>query len=201
MTTLFLFALLIVIYVGVIFFFRKKKLWFPYFLVGAFGLTFIIIFSLIFFGIDEKISSIEIGHVNSLSNFLGINTQIFDGTTLIVPDPTGWSMLSINVECSGILEASTIFCLIFFYPAFSAIKKSFLLTIGMVLTYVANIVRMMLIVAMTTIYGKEMVYFAHAVVGRIFFFLLVIGIYWYLITKPTLGIVYKRLEKRLEVSK
>ncbi len=195
MVTTLAFLLFLVLYIGVVIFFRMKKMWFPYFLVGAFGLTFIIIFTLVTLGLDERIGSIEIGHVNTLSHVFGVDTRVFDGTDLAVPDPTGWSILSINVECSGILESATIFSLLLFYPAFFVPKKIFLITIGMIFTYIANLARMLLIVGITTVYGKDMVYFAHAVLGRVVFFLLVVGIYWYFVTRPSLGVVYKRAQE------
>ena len=57
------------------------------------------------------------------------------------------------------------------------------------ITYGANLIRMMSIVYLVNIFGKPALYVAHAFVGKIIFFIFIIVLYWYLLTRPTLSIV------------
>jgi hypothetical protein len=38
---------------------------------------------------------------------------------------------------------------------------------------------------------------SHTIIGRAVFFIAVIAIYWYLLTRPTLGVVRKKLDQEL----
>jgi hypothetical protein len=53
---------------------------------------------------------------------------------------------------------------------------------------------MFLIAVMLHYLGKDALLIAHSLVGRIFFFLFTIGIYWYLITARSLETIEERLK-------
>jgi hypothetical protein len=49
-------------------------------------------------------------------------------------------------------------------------------------------------VAIINTMGTSWVFPAHAVFGRVFFFVATVALYWYLVTRPTISIVGARLE-------
>ena len=65
---------------------------------------------------------------------------------------------------------------------------------GLAATYLINLARMFIIVAMIHWLGKSAAPLAHAVVGRLVFFAGIVIVYWQLLTLPTLRIVRRELE-------
>ena len=54
-------------------------------------------------------------------------------------------------------------------------------------TYLGNLVRVLFIVLTLHEWGKDSLFLAHTLVGRVIFFLIVVGIYWAVLTGPTLS--------------
>ncbi|MFQ6087392.1 MAG: exosortase family protein XrtG [Candidatus Methanofastidiosia archaeon] len=183
------------IYIIFLIILRKKKLWLFYFMVGAFGFALISIFFSLDMGFELFLERVGLSHVITGSRLFGIQTQLFKENAMLVQDPTGWSILAIGMECSALLESSVIAGLLLFYPAFSSTRRIFSLIFGLSLTYLSNILRLLIIVGITHYIGKSAVIFAHAVVGRLFFFACVLVIYWYLMTKPTISFIGKMVRK------
>ena len=67
-----------------------------------------------------------------------------------------------------------------FYPGFRAGRKVPTIIVGLVATYAINIARILIIVGMIAALGTSWVFIAHAVVGRVFFFIGIVIVYWYL---------------------
>ncbi len=84
--------------------------------------------------------------------------------------------------------------LLLFYPSYSWKTKLKYASIGAVATYLANIIRILSIVAIVAVFGKTSVYLAHAVIGKLIFFVLIIILYWYLLTKPTMSKVRENIK-------
>jgi exosortase/archaeosortase family protein len=72
--------------------------------------------------------------------------------------------------------------------------------IALLLTYGINIVRLMVIVATLHLLGKDSLLVSHTIIGRAVFFIGVIAIYWYVLSRPTLGAVRKKLDDELVAS-
>lgn len=176
-----------VLYVWAVILFRKHKAWLSYYLLGAFGLTLILVFGARRFGLEQYWESAHLYQTYLFSSWLGIESKLLSQDTIAVMDPVGWVTLKIGIECSGILESSILTGLIAFYPAFSAKQKFLFLGIGLATTIVANIIRILIIVLITHFYGREAIFIAHAIVGRLFFFAVIITLFWYIITRPTVN--------------
>jgi exosortase/archaeosortase family protein len=56
----------------------------------------------------------------------------------------------------------------------------------------ANIIRMLVIVVMLNQFGKEALVLAHMYIGKAVFFVLVIAIFWFIITRTTLRDLARR---------
>lgn len=185
-----------VIYILLILFLRNRRLWLPYYTLAVFGLTVLVVLISQQFHLDTLLSSFEMNHTHLASIWFGIPTRVVSSNSIMIADLSGWSILSIGIECSAILELSIFIGLILFYPAFSGLKKSFLLSIGLTSTYLINVVRILLIVGMVHFIGKNVIFIAHAIVGRLFFFAAIITLYWFLLTRPTLDLVAREVRSR-----
>jgi exosortase family protein XrtG len=183
----FLFLALTGVYIVVVWLFRKHKAWLSYYLLGAFGLTLILVFGIRLLGLEKYWEYAHLYQTYRLSSWLGIESRVLTGDTIVVADPVGWVTLKIGIECSGILESSILAGLIGFYPAFGVKRRAFLLAVGLAATIAANIVRILIIVAIVHFYGREAVFVGHAIVGRLFFFAAMITLFWYIITRPTIN--------------
>jgi exosortase/archaeosortase family protein len=78
------------------------------------------------------------------------------------------------------------FRLVMFYPVYKWSKRIWVGLIGIAIVYIINYVRLLAVIIMIHSFGRNMSFFAHAVIGRFIFFVLIIALYWQLMTKPTL---------------
>lgn len=170
--------------------------WLMFYMWGATGLTLLIVYLSFALGWETWLEGMEINHTQWVLSPLFL-TNRNSGNTLLVPDPTGWSLLSIGVECSAVIEAAALLGLILFYPRFKPFRKVIIILVGLVATYVLNIFRLAVIAIMTHFIGKQAVMVAHTIVGRLLFFVGVVAIYWFLITKPTLTLIAQDIKERV----
>ncbi|MCK9151771.1 archaeosortase/exosortase family protein [Methanobacterium alcaliphilum] len=173
---------------------HRRRWWLTYYLTGAVAfMAFTVAISLIT-GLDVIIMGIEAQNIAAIASFLGIPSTFLPPNAFIFPDPTGWSIFGIGFECSSIIEIGVLIGLLIFYPGYSRKKKVKYAIIGIILTYAANLLRMLSIVYIVNIFGKQYLYFAHAFIGKLIFFIFVVLLYWYLLTRPTLSIVRKNIK-------
>jgi exosortase family protein XrtG len=161
---------------------------------GAFGLAALFILASQIGQWNLPLGSLEANIVVALANALGMHLAFLDPASLIVPDPTGWSIMRIGVECSTLIEAAVFGGLMMFYPRFPPGERLVRLTAGLGATFLINLARLSVIVGMVTTMGKPAVPWAHAVVGRLVFFIGVVTVYWRMMTLPTLRMVRRDLE-------
>lgn len=185
-----------IVYLLLVRFLWSRRLWLPYYALAVFGLTFIIVLTAQAFKLDSLLGAYEMRHTHIVTDWFKIPARVIGSDSIMIADSNGWSILAIGIECSAILELSIFLGLILFYPAFSALKKSSILTAGLIGTYLVNIVRISIIVGMVHWLGKETIFIAHAVVGRLFFFTAVILLYWFLLTRPTLDHIAQEVRAR-----
>lgn len=182
-------------YIAGVVVFRKQRAWLTYYLFGAFGLTLILVFGARWIGLSDRLETLVTYTTYLLSSGIGIKSQFLGQSQIMVADPSGWVVLQTNIECSALIESSILAGLVFFYPAFDAARKIKYFSIGMVVTVVANALRMLIITSMTAYFGRGSIFWGHAVVGRLFFFTAVIILYWYILTRPTIVEVGKIVER------
>ncbi len=187
---------LLILYVAIVVFLKKQRAWLTYYLFGALGLTLILVFGMRSSGLELYWEKIHLYQTVLFSNLLGIKSKILGNSTLLVPDKTGWILLQIGIECSAILESSVLLGLVLFYPSFEIKRKLKLISIGLIATVLANIMRIQIIVNIIHYFGRNTVFVAHAIVGRLFFFTCVIILYWYILTQPTLDKIHQTINER-----
>lgn len=172
----------------------RTRRWLLYYLHGAFGFVILIAFGSGIFDIDTVVEGLEALQVAALAGMLGIGVEVVNVTGLAIPNHTGWAVFDIGLECSAILEMAAIVGLTAFYPAFRPGKRALFGVTGLAVTYAANLLRILLIVAVINAMGTGWVFAAHAVFGRVFFFAATVALYWYLMTRPTVGFTKQRIE-------
>lgn len=190
--TLPVFAIWVVAWAGLTYWLRRRRYWLAFYGVGALGFTLLVTFGSKAFGLATAFQALQARQVATLASAVGMNVQPLGGADLAIGGGMGWSVFFVGLECSGLLE-SAVFCgLVGFYPAFSAKRRVVTVAGGLAATYVINVARIILIVAILSAMGTSWVFAAHAVLGRLFFFTATVAVYWYLVTQPTIEHVSER---------
>jgi len=176
-------------------FFRRHRIWVFYYIWGAVGFTFILILllrgSLLEYQMIHRAGII----LYQLLSYLGMDIHIFDRGTLLISIKidNSWTAFDINFENSGLMEMCILLGLILFYP-YNSTKKILFSLAGIISVYAINILCLIMVIAIIYWGGRNMIFIAHALLGRLFFFLLFIELYWQIFTKPSLKIVRKYIE-------
>lgn len=178
----------------------RTRRWLVFYITGAFGFILLVVYGASLLGLDKALEAFEASQVLAMSHVLGLRLGVLGGNGLAIPNHTGWAVFNIGVECSAILEMSAIIGLVAFYPAFSPQRRLLTSGVGLAVTYVVNLFRVLLIVGIINQFGTTWVFPAHAVFGRMFFFAGTVALYWYLVTRPTIGVVRDQLRSRAEAS-
>jgi len=164
------------------------------YLWGAFGLAAILILVGQQAGWNVPLGNLQGGLLVTIGQGLGSRFEMVAPATLLVPDPTGWSVMEIGIECSTLIEASVFIGLLLFYPRIPPNERLIRLGAGLGATFLINLARLAVIVGMVMTLGKPAVPWAHAVVGRLVFFVGIVIVYWRMLTLPTLRMVRRDLE-------
>ena len=143
--------------------------------------------------------------VHAVSLAIGLPTEIFQSAPgsiliLVISQDIGWTMLQVTIESSGLLETGVIAGMLLFYPGWSVRKRIWYTLLAVTLTYIANVIRLMVIVVTLHYWGKSSLLISHTIIGRAVFFAMVIAIYWFLMTRPTLRTVKEKIDDELMAS-
>ncbi len=183
-----LLAVLIIfpIWLTLVLVFRRHRQWLLYYLVAAFGLTIQLVFLAEYFAFDQLLVNVASYHVNLIAKYLfHVPMELLTNGRFQILNAGGTNILKLGIECSAVLESAILFSLVLFYPLFNPYQKALRITFGLIITYVINIARLIIIVLMAYKFGSDYIFLAHAGVARIFFFVCELILYWYLMTKPT----------------
>jgi exosortase family protein XrtG len=196
------FGVAVVVWLALLLFFRHYRIWLIFYTVAAVGLTFLLIFAgTRLVPLELWLETMTAYSAHALCQVLGIPTRVFEAAPdilvwVIVQEP-GWTVVRVGLECSGLLEMAVLAGLLLFYPAWSVGKRVQLMLLGWVTTYGANVVRIFSIILILHVVGKRAIFIAHTIIGRVIFFVLVAGIYWVILTKPTIRTLAERLQERM----
>lgn len=185
---------LTVVWAGLTLTLWRGRRWLAFYLTGAFGFVLLAISFMRSLGMDATVEALQAQQVVALGARIGLALEVLGSSGLAIPNHTGWAVFDIGIECSALLEMFAFTGLVAFYPAFSKGRKAGTIGVGIAATWFINLLRILLIVAIINSLGTGWVFPAHAVFGRVFFFVATIAIYWYLVTRPTITVVGARLE-------
>ncbi|MBI5231148.1 MAG: hypothetical protein HY876_03170 [Coriobacteriales bacterium] len=171
----------------------SKRRWLLFYGLGALGTVLFALAISQTLGLDTRLAAVEARQVAWLAQALSMRIGQVGATGLAIQNHIGWGVFDIGIECSALLELATFVGLAAFYPTFDPLKKSSIVVTGLVATYLINLARILLIVGMVAALGTGWVFIAHAVVGRIFFFVGVVIVFWFLMTRQTVGVVRAQL--------
>jgi exosortase family protein XrtG len=173
---------------------RRSRLGLIAYLWSAFGLAAIFIFAGQLGRWNTPLGTMQTGILVQLSRLVGGSLRMAEGGGMVVPDPTGWSILQVGIECSALIEISIFIGLMLFYPRLTAAERLGRIFFGALATIGINLVRLAVIAALVASFGKPIVPWAHAVVGRLVFFVGILFLYWRMLTLPTLTMIRRELE-------
>ncbi|WP_029215095.1 exosortase/archaeosortase family protein [Kallotenue papyrolyticum] len=188
-------------WLSVLLFLRTYRIWLPYYVLGSVGLAYwMVLAGRAWFGLDRWMAVLVAVTTQRLADLLAIPTQTFaqaPGTLLVmvISQEIGWTALQVGVESSGLLELSVLTALLALYPGWSWRERGVLILGCAVLLIAANILRVLIIVALLHYLGKEALLLAHTIIGKVVFFGLTLAIYWLAITAPTLRQLGRRFRQ------
>ncbi|MEW6276497.1 MAG: exosortase family protein XrtG [Bacillota bacterium] len=172
-------------------FFRSHRIWVFYFPWGAVGLTLLLILFLRGSPVEYHLERATALLLQQVMGLLSIPASVFDraaGMVLVfIEAEKSWTALGIDIECSGLLESCVFLGLVFFYPAFSLPKRIFYASTGILAIYLINLLRLCTIVFLINACGRQAIYLAHTLAGRLVFFFLIVALYWAIFSRPTLA--------------
>jgi exosortase family protein XrtG len=167
---------------------RRHRIWPFYYVWGAVGFTFILVLffqgSLLEYQVEYQTGMI----VHRLLRCLDIVTYVFDKApgTLLVLIKMDKSWTTIDIESSGLLELGIFLGLVLFYPAYRPASRLLFALAGIASIYLFNFLRLVLVVVAIYCGGRNMSFVAHTLFGRLVFFVLIVVLYWYVFTRPSL---------------
>lgn len=162
---------------------RRAKLHFFKFVLGSVGLFFwLMIFIQPF--ILRPLGMAVTAVAGVLGDFFNIFDSYYQYLMLFIPKGTTSISLIIDYECSGVVEIMAFSSLLWFFPLYNTIEKLVICSIGIVMIFLANVLRLFLICTLIYFYGNEIFYFAHTLFGRLIFYTFSVILYFNVFTRP-----------------
>ena len=174
---------------GAVFFYRHR-IWIFYYIWSAVGFTFL--FTLLMRGswLEYRFEHCLGMVLHYLLRYLDITTYVFDkapGTILVlIKVDNSWTTIDIDIESSGLLEMAIFLGLLLFYPAHGMLRKALYGVVGIASIVFINLVRLLVVISTIHWGGRNLYFIAHTLVGRLVFFVLIVALYWYILTRPSL---------------
>lgn len=151
------------------------------FIVGTAGLFFILIgFSnpyWVWFFTHSVING-----VRWFGNLTGMSSVMNHYGLISINNPTNPLTMTIDYECSGVIETMAFISIVVFFPIFNRYEKAFFGIFGILWIYLSNVLRLAIIITMVHFGGGQIFYLAHSIVGRVIFYILVIILYYNVFT-------------------
>lgn len=165
---------------------KRARLSAFYFIVGSAGLFFILI------GISDPYWVWFFTHailhgIRIIGQVTGWCQVSLHTGLVAIPNAVNSVVMTIDFECSGIIETAALIALIAFFPMYVRREKVFYGFFGAVYIYLANLIRLFTVVCIVHFGGGELYYLAHAIIGRMVFYVLVIALYYNVFTYSQLA--------------
>lgn len=160
-----------------------------YFIVGSVGLFLILVaFSkpyIVWILTQAVIKGTDMG-----TSSMGMTHSFSKYGILFISNSHTSLTMSIDYECSGIIESAGFIGLIVFYPIYTRKEKLLYAILGFLYIYLANIIRIFIIINIVYFFGSSTFFLAHSIIGRIVFYSMVIAFYYRIFTYSQ---IYKKL--------
>lgn len=126
--------------------------------------------------------------VTALAGIFGELTGTFEAYfkygIIFINTKVGAMTLQIDFECSGIIEIMAFGSLLAFFRVYRPSEKLMVAVGGFAYIMVCNAIRITMICVAVHIFGTQAYYVMHTFVGRIFFYIFSVVMYFYVFTKP-----------------
>lgn len=177
-----LYLILLVIWIYLLRVLSKAKLDFFKFMLGSVGL-FLFLMLLV-----QPIATLPLAKaVTAATGIFGELTSMFKAyyqyTVIFIEHGKDAISLFVDYECAGIIEILAFISLLWFFPLYSFLEKTVISVLGILWIFVANIIRLLLIITLVYFFGNDIFFFAHAIFGRIVFYSLTVIIYFNVFTR------------------
>ena len=156
-----------------------------YFWWGCIGLFIILangIHTYLFWGMPHLVTSV-MAIVANATHWFTVNLSdnllnVAQGHTRI--------QIFINYECSGVIEFVAYESMLIFYPIYHWWEKLLLSFAGILWILLANVCRLGIVLLIIEKWGSSYLFVAHAFIGRLFFYFVVIILYYTVFTRSQL---------------
>lgn len=184
--------IIIALWLYILYVTKRCKLYYGHFLVGSFGFF---IFSMVWIRplVLQPLACVVAAIAGVFGDLTKTFTAFFKYGILFIYTDSSSLTLQIDFECSGIIEIIAFLALLLFFSVYSMKERILLGTIGCIWILLANVVRIIVICELIYFLGADIYFIAHAIIGRIVFYVLSILLYFYVFTKPQ--IIRTRLGK------
>lgn len=163
--------------------FKRKKQSFFFFFVGAVGM-FVGLFVLLEPVLTAPLAKLVCYLTGVVGRLTGIFTAYSSYGILFIENVVGGPVsLYIDFECAGLVELLVFLSLLSFFPAYRWYEKLWVGAVGAVSIMLANILRLSMICILIHVFGNEIYYLAHTIIGRLVFYVLTLLLYFYVFTR------------------
>lgn len=175
-------AVVIIAWIYVLNVLDRAKLEFWRYMAGSMGLFIILMITL-----REHITLPLARGVAAMAGIIGDLTNTFVAYfkygIIFIETETGSMTLQIDMECSGVIEIMAFLSLLIFFRVYNRYERIIVGVLGTAYVMVCNALRIVLICEAVHFFGADAYFIAHTFVGRIFFYVLTVILYFYVFTK------------------
>ncbi len=161
----------------------RAKLEFWRYLVGSMGF-FIIIMVAFRDVLIMPLARCVAAMAGIVGNLTDTFTAYFKYGIIFIMAQTGSMTLQIDLECSGIIEIMAFLSLLIFFRVYTVYERVIVGVLGTAYIMVCNAARIVLICLAVYFFGTPAYFVAHTFIGRIFFYVMTVILYFYVFTKP-----------------
>lgn len=175
--------LIIAVWLYALFVLRRAKLDFWKYMCGSMGLFVIMLVAL------RNVLTMPLAQaVAAIAGLFGNITNTFTAYLkygiIFIFTSTGSMTLQIDMECSGIIEIMAFISLLVFFRVYTPYERVIVGILGTAYIMLCNAVRITMICEAVHFFGTDAYHIMHSFVGRIFFYVLTVVLYFYVFTKP-----------------
>lgn len=178
-----LFICLVVVWLYFLHAFSEAELYAWRFLWGSMGL-FVMAMLFIQPYLTQPLSQCVTALAGILGELTGAFEAYFKYGIIFIHTNVGAMTLQIDFECSGIIEIMAFGSLLAFFRVYKPSEKLMIAIGGFAYIMICNAIRIAMICLAVHVFGTQAYYVMHTFVGRIFFYILSVIMYFYVFTKP-----------------
>ena len=174
---------IILIWLYILSVFGRAKMHAWHFMWGSLGL-FVIMMIVIQPVLTMPLARCVSALAGVIGNVTGTFTAYFKYGIIFISSGITSITLQIDFECSGIIEIMAFISLLAFFNVYNFSEKVMVGIGGFCYIMVCNALRIVMICMSVHFFGMGAYYIVHTFIGRIFFYILSVYLYFYVFTKP-----------------